>query len=56
MTLVFDGDTLAQMIMRDSFDQRTRLVFSEVEENPTFEKNLFSFTPPAGVDVVGDSQ
>ncbi|MEC9315213.1 MAG: outer membrane lipoprotein chaperone LolA [Pseudomonadota bacterium] len=56
VTLVFDGDTLAQMIMRDSFDQRTRLVFSEVEENPTFEKNLFSFTPPAGVDVVGDSQ
>jgi outer membrane lipoprotein carrier protein len=56
VTLVFDGDTLAQMIMRDSFDQRTRLVFSEVEENPIFEKNLFSFTPPAGVDVVGDSQ
>lgn len=56
VTLVFDGDMLAQMIMRDSFDQRTRLVFSQVEENPGFSEDIFSFTPPAGVDVVGDSQ
>jgi outer membrane lipoprotein carrier protein len=56
VSLAFDGDSLQQMIMRDSFDQRTRLIFSQVQENPTFERNIFSFTPPAGVDVVGDSQ
>lgn len=56
VTLAFDGDSLKQMIMRDSFDQRTRLIFSQVDENPDFDADAFSFTPPAGVDVVGDSQ
>lgn len=56
VTLAFDGDVLEQMIMRDSFDQRTRLTFSQVRENPEFDGNTFNFTPPAGVDVVGEEQ
>lgn len=56
VTLAFDGDSLMQMIMRDSFDQRTRLTFSQVVENPQFKEATFAFTPPEGVDVVGDSQ
>lgn len=56
VTLAFDGNTLSQMVMRDSFDQRTRLSFSQVRENPSFASDTFDFTPPAGIDVVGDTQ
>jgi outer membrane lipoprotein carrier protein len=55
VTLAFDGDVLTQMVMRDSFDQRTRLSFSKVRQNPDFNDTTFRFTPPEGVDVVGDS-
>lgn len=56
VTLAFDGDTLKQMVMRDSFDQRTRLTFSQVIENPNFKQDMFKFTPPTGIDVVGEAQ
>ncbi|MCX4187963.1 outer membrane lipoprotein chaperone LolA [Methylophaga sp. OBS4] len=56
VTLAFDNNSLQRMIMQDSFDQRTRLVFSQVKENVTFAQDAFEFTPPAGVDVVGDTQ
>lgn len=55
IALAFDKDGLRTMIMKDSFDQRTRLVFRYVEENPVLEKDAFVFTPPAGVDVVGET-
>lgn len=56
VTLAFDGNTLNQMVMRDSFDQRTRLSFSQVRENPEFNNDTFAFTPPAGIDIVGDTE
>jgi outer membrane lipoprotein carrier protein len=40
--------------MKDSFYQRTRLVFTQVEKNPNLAKDAFLFIPPMGVDVVGD--
>lgn len=55
ITLAFSADSLQQMIMQDSFDQRTRLVFTQVRKNLRFADDTFSFTPPEGVDVVGDS-
>lgn len=55
IALAFDKDGLRTMIMKDSFDQRTRLVFRQVEENPILAKDTFVFTPPAGVDVVGET-
>jgi outer membrane lipoprotein carrier protein len=55
VTLAFEGNLLKQMIMRDSFDQRTRLTFSQVRENPPFDNSTFLFSPPAGVDVVGEN-
>ncbi|OUR64922.1 outer membrane lipoprotein carrier protein LolA [Methylophaga sp. 42_25_T18] len=55
VTLAFDEFGLQQMIMRDSFEQRTRLVFSQVAENIELVEDAFVFTPPEGVDVVGDS-
>lgn len=55
VTLAFDKNGLAQMVMQDSFGQRTRLVFHQVEENVELEKDDFVFIPPAGIDVVGDT-
>ena len=42
------------MVMQDSFDQYTRLVFSDVHENIVLDEAIFQFVTPQGVDVVGD--
>jgi len=55
VTLAFDQHGLNQMIMKDSFDQQTRLVFSQTSENSELLANVFVFTPPSGVDVVGET-
>jgi len=55
VTLAFDKFGLQQMIMKDSFEQRTRLVFTHVLENLELSNDAFVFTPPEGVDVVGES-
>ena len=55
VTLAFDELGLNQMIMKDSFDQKTRIVFSQTVENKPLDKDVFVFTPPTGVDVVGDT-
>lgn len=53
--LAFDEIGLRQMIMKDSFDQQTRLVFNKIVENPKLVDDTFIFIPPDGVDVVGES-
>ncbi len=55
VTLAFDKHGLQQMIMLDSFGQKTRLVFTQTVENYQFGNDEFAFTPPAGIDVVGDT-
>lgn len=50
----FDQSGLAQMVMQDNFDQFTRLMFSDVNENIELAEDEFIFVPPTGVDVVGD--
>lgn len=55
LILAFDKNGLYQMIMKDSFEQRTRLEFTHVTENLELANDAFKFTPPEGVDVVGDS-
>jgi len=54
ITLAFGKQGLRQMIMKDTFDQTTRLVFSKVKENIILPDDAFVFVPPQGVDVVGD--
>jgi outer membrane lipoprotein carrier protein len=48
------GNTLELMIMEDAFGLRTELRFHDIERNPAVDETRFSFTPPEGVDVVGD--
>lgn len=52
--LGFKGDQLAEMELHDTFGQTTVIEFSHVERNPKLNPKAFSFTPPRGVDVVGE--
>jgi len=51
----FDKNGLRQMIMKDSFQQQTTLLFSDAVINQTVDQHLFQFQVPEGVDVVGDT-
>ena len=42
------------MELYDSFGQTTKIRFTNVERNPTLPDASFRFTPPAGVDIVGE--
>ena len=54
-TLTFAPDgALAALDIVDHLDQITRIVFVEIELNPTLQPQLFEFDIPAGVDVVGN--
>ena len=55
ISLAFKDNKLSKMVMRDSFDQQTQLVFTNVEENSVLPAHEFVFTTPEGVDVVGDN-
>lgn len=46
---------LRRMTLLDRLGQTTRIDFEKVERNPHFDKNVFRFNPPPGVDVVGRS-
>jgi DNA segregation ATPase FtsK/SpoIIIE-like protein len=50
----FKGDNLAEMELFDHFGQRTRLQLSSFQRNPKIESSRFRFTPPKGVDIIGD--
>jgi len=49
----FSKGELAQMLLVDKLNQVTRLTFSAAKRNQQFPPDLFSFTPPEGVDVIG---
>ena len=50
----FDKDgELASMFLADKLNQITQLTFTNPIKNPKFAPDLFSFTPPPGVDVIG---
>ncbi len=49
----FSKGELAQMLLVDKLNQITRLKFSAAKRNQQFSPELFTFTPPQGVDVIG---
>lgn len=50
----FAQGRLRMLEMVDGFGQVTRVTFQSLRENPRIEPARFSFTPPEGVDVVGE--
>ena len=54
LQLGFSGNDLKAMELSDNFGQTTSLLFARIERNPQLAPALFHFTPPAGVDVIGE--
>jgi outer membrane lipoprotein carrier protein len=52
--LGFKADKLRKMELYDSFNHITHITFDAVERNPVLQDATFLFTPPKGVDVVGE--
>ena len=46
--------TLKKIVLHDSFGQTTVIIFSQIENNPQLEPELFKFTPPKNSDVISD--
>jgi outer membrane lipoprotein carrier protein len=49
----FRNGDLASMFLADKLNQITQLTFSNSKRNAKFAPDLFTFVPPAGVDVIG---
>lgn len=54
LRLALEGDVLRAMEMVDGFGQTTRLYLQKVVRNPKIDEKQFQFTPPPGVDVIGE--
>ena len=52
--LGFKANKLRKMELYDSFNHVTNITFDAVERNPALQDATFLFTPPKGVDVVGE--
>ncbi|MEO7433839.1 MAG: outer membrane lipoprotein chaperone LolA [Dokdonella sp.] len=52
--LGFDGSSLQRMRFKDQLGNTTDIRFADWKRNPGFAAGTFTFTPPKGVDVVGD--
>ena len=49
----FRSGDLASMFLADKLNQVTQLTFTNSKRNAKFASDLFTFVPPAGVDVIG---
>jgi outer membrane lipoprotein carrier protein len=49
----FRNGDLASMFLADKLNQITQLTFTNPKRNAKLASDLFSFVPPAGVDVIG---
>ncbi|MGN6519200.1 MAG: outer membrane lipoprotein chaperone LolA [Dokdonella sp.] len=52
--LGFDATALQRMRFKDQLGNVTEIRFSDWKRNPALPAGTFRFTPPEGVDVVGD--
>ncbi len=53
--LGFDDDGLRAMIFKDQLGNITRMRFSDWQRNAALPASTFTFTPPEGADVIGDT-
>lgn len=52
--LTFKGSVISRMVLVDNLHQVVSIEFSQMKMNDKFPQDMFRFTPPAGVDVIGD--
>ena len=56
LRLGFRDGLLTAMELVDGFDQLTVFRFSDIVRNGPLAAGLFRFVPPAGVDIIGDTE
>lgn len=54
IALRFDDDLLVGMKLLDQFDQTTHVVFDQINNQPQFAADTFSFLPPTGTEIIGE--
>ncbi len=52
--LGFDAKDLARMRFEDTLGNTTEIRFADWQRDPKLKPDAFTFTPPKGVDVIGD--
>ncbi len=52
MLVLFKGNALMEILLKDTLGQQTSVEFAEVEVNQGLDDSLFEFVPPEGVDVL----
>ena len=52
--LGFDAKTLVRMRFEDTLGNTTEIRFADWQRDPKLKADAFTFTPPKGVDVIGD--
>lgn len=52
LAISFNGGRPVMMVLNDAIGQTTTIRFSNITLNQNISSNQFSFTPPAGVDVI----
>lgn len=53
LSISFSGGRPVMMVLNDQLGQTTSIRFSNIKTNQTIAASKFDFTPPAGVDVIG---
>ena len=53
--LGFSAQTLDRMLFKDQLGNTTEIRFSAWKRNPSLAADTFKFTPPKGVDVIGNT-
>ena len=54
VTIGFEGTAPRRLELVDGLNQVTRIALANVVVNPELADSVFEFTPPAGVDVIGE--
>lgn len=52
LSISFNGGKPVMMVISDSLGQTTSVKFSNIKLNQSIAANQFSFTPPAGTDII----
>ena len=52
LSISFNGGKPVMIVLNDAIGQTTSIKFSNIKMNPKISSDQFSFTPPAGTDVI----
>jgi len=52
MQLLFDGQSLNRLHVQDKLGQTSVIAFTQQQQNPVLNSDLFEFTPPEGIDLI----